>query len=202
MKNERETREKLLKSAKEEFMEKGYALASLRNICKNAGVTTGALYFFFKNKEDLFGALVAEPLERIYKVMENHYNDEIKSLTKSLGEKDIHEDAEAALMIVDYLYQYYDEFLLVFTKSQGSIYEKYIDKFIEISERHYRVLADKTSEVCEAEKIDNYMIHWFAHLQIYSFVELITHNLSREDAKKQIKTIVKVLISGWLSMFK
>ena len=36
MKDERETKEKLLASAEHEFMEKGYQGASLRNICKNA----------------------------------------------------------------------------------------------------------------------------------------------------------------------
>ena len=40
--------------AKEEFMEKGYNKASLRSICSKAGITTGALYFFFENKEDLY----------------------------------------------------------------------------------------------------------------------------------------------------
>ena len=43
MKNEKETKANLLASAKKEFMEKGYTQASLRNICKNAGVTTGYL---------------------------------------------------------------------------------------------------------------------------------------------------------------
>ena len=43
MKDDRETKEKLLASAEHEFMEKGYQGASLRNISKNAGVTTGAL---------------------------------------------------------------------------------------------------------------------------------------------------------------
>lgn len=51
MKEEKETKERLLISAKKEFVEKGYLQASLRNICKNAGVTTGALYFFFQDKE-------------------------------------------------------------------------------------------------------------------------------------------------------
>ena len=50
MKDEKETREKLLASARQEFLEKGYTQASLRSICKNAGVTTGALYFFFQDK--------------------------------------------------------------------------------------------------------------------------------------------------------
>ena len=43
----KETRQHLLECAKREFLEKGYMKASLRNICKEAGVTTGALYFFF-----------------------------------------------------------------------------------------------------------------------------------------------------------
>lgn len=43
-----ETRKELLKCAKEEFMDKGFMGASLRNICQKAGVTTGALYFFLR----------------------------------------------------------------------------------------------------------------------------------------------------------
>ena len=50
MGTDHETEAKLLASAKSEFLEKGYAKASLRKICANAGMTTGALYFFFKDK--------------------------------------------------------------------------------------------------------------------------------------------------------
>lgn len=64
MGDELETREKLLESAMAEFSENGYMKASLRKICADAGVTTGALYFFFKNKNDLFKAIVDEPLKR------------------------------------------------------------------------------------------------------------------------------------------
>ena len=42
-----ETRKELLKCAKEEFMDKGFMGASLRNICQKAGVTTGAFIFLF-----------------------------------------------------------------------------------------------------------------------------------------------------------
>ena len=66
MNDEKETVRKLSDSAKKEFMEKGFMKASLRNICKNAGVTTGALYFFFKDKDALFVSLIQEPLKRVY----------------------------------------------------------------------------------------------------------------------------------------
>ena len=45
-------------AAKEEFMEKGFQAASLRNIAKTAGVTTGAFYGYYDSKEELFAALV------------------------------------------------------------------------------------------------------------------------------------------------
>ena len=56
MKNDTEykKREVLIEAAKKEFLEKGYNKASLRTICSKAGVTTGALYFFFENKAELF----------------------------------------------------------------------------------------------------------------------------------------------------
>ena len=86
MKNDKETRERLLISAKQEFLENGYMRASLRNICKNAGVTTGALYFFLQDKEDLIASLEQEPLDKVYKSMNQHYQEEkgqgVKTLEK------------------------------------------------------------------------------------------------------------------------
>ena len=67
MDNEKETKKRLQECAMKEFSEKGYMKASLRNICKEAGVTTGALYFFFKDKEDLFASLVDEPIRLLHR---------------------------------------------------------------------------------------------------------------------------------------
>lgn len=40
-------------AAKKEFLEKGFRSASLRNIVKSAGVTTGAFYGYYSSKEEL-----------------------------------------------------------------------------------------------------------------------------------------------------
>jgi len=53
-------------------MEKGYMNASLRNICRNAGVTTGALYFFFEDKADLFRAITKETIDVFFQIMQKH----------------------------------------------------------------------------------------------------------------------------------
>jgi AcrR family transcriptional regulator len=50
--------ERILSCAKEGFLEKGYADASLRTIAAKAETTTGSIYSRFRDKEGLFGALV------------------------------------------------------------------------------------------------------------------------------------------------
>ena len=52
-----QTRSNLLNAALNVFYERGVSKASLDEIAKAAGVTRGALYWHFKNKEDLFEAL-------------------------------------------------------------------------------------------------------------------------------------------------
>ncbi|MEU0086105.1 ScbR family autoregulator-binding transcription factor [Streptomyces sp. NPDC006274] len=54
------TREALLRAAAETFDESGYAGAGLNRILARAGVTTGAMYFHFKSKEDLARAVIVE----------------------------------------------------------------------------------------------------------------------------------------------
>lgn len=60
------TREALLQAALEVFYRNGVAAASLQEIAQHAGVTRGALYWHFKNKEDLFDALFQEQFNKIH----------------------------------------------------------------------------------------------------------------------------------------
>ena len=52
------TLEKIQEAALTEFLDKGFLGASLRQIVKNAGVTTGAFYGYFSSKEALFASIV------------------------------------------------------------------------------------------------------------------------------------------------
>ena len=197
MKEEKETRQKLLDSAKAEFLEKGYMNASLRNICKNAGVTTGALYFFFKDKEDLFGALVSEPLDQLFAVMEKHYKEEAEEIDKDGLKVDFTSDYEMAGMLIHFMYQYYEEFQMILTKSQGSKYENCVDQCVALTEQHYRRVIDRIEKASGKQIFDEYTIHWFSHMEIDIFVKLLTHEPSEEAAMQHLGIIMKYLIAGW-----
>ncbi|MCE8019476.1 TetR family transcriptional regulator [Halomonas sp. MCCC 1A11036] len=52
------TREALLDAAEAVFLERGVARTSLEQIARHAGMTRGAVYWHFKNKADLFRAML------------------------------------------------------------------------------------------------------------------------------------------------
>ncbi len=62
------TREAILAAAIDLFAEKGVSATTLANIAKQAGVTRGAVYWHFKNKDDLINALkemLIDPVEKM-----------------------------------------------------------------------------------------------------------------------------------------
>ncbi len=62
-----EKKEKILNAAYEEFTEKGYEDASTNKIVKNAGIGKGTLFYYFRNKQDLFEYLIDESIEITFK---------------------------------------------------------------------------------------------------------------------------------------
>lgn len=76
------TREALLTAAEEVFFAKGVARTSLEQIARHAGLTRGAVYWHFKNKGDLFMALVDQVRMPFQSLMEevNKADTEISPL--------------------------------------------------------------------------------------------------------------------------
>lgn len=73
------TKEYLMLAALDTFYQKGIARTSLNEIAQAAGVTRGALYWHFKNKEDLIDALfqrICDDIESCIKEDSNNNNEQ------------------------------------------------------------------------------------------------------------------------------
>lgn len=204
MGDELETREKLLKSALAEFSEKGYMKASLRKICAEAGVTTGALYFFFKNKNDLFAAIVDTPLKELCRLLNEHYmNDaeEMASDDPAVLTAEYHIETHGGMdALVEYMYKYYDVFILLLTKAQGSEYENAVDMVVDMTERGFRASADRAAQKMPGYHVDEYMLHWITHISVDAYTHLLTHERDVERAKLHMRRIMEFLINIWFTM--
>ncbi len=190
-------RELLIKAAKEEFMEKGYNKASLRNICAKAGVTTGALYFFFENKEDLYEEIVGGPRKELAELIKRHMEEDKESAKNVTIFDDMFLDhSEEADMFVECIYKNYDSFILMLTKGKEGELEKWTDYFVKLIEK---TSTDMMMEI-PAFKEDPFMTHWVSHTIVDSFIHVMLHESKEEEAKKQIRKILNFIVKGWASV--
>ncbi|WP_308797973.1 TetR/AcrR family transcriptional regulator [Agromyces silvae] len=95
----KQTRSRLIQIAAREFDRVGYPKASLSAVCRQAGLTTGALYHYFDSKSELAGAILDDHMERIETM-----SDEVRSTTRSSVERLVYFMAAlSALLTEDYL---------------------------------------------------------------------------------------------------
>ncbi|MCR4686506.1 MAG: TetR/AcrR family transcriptional regulator [Lachnospiraceae bacterium] len=204
MKEDKKTKEKLTKCAKKEFIEKGYIKASLRNICKEAGVTTGALYFFFKDKEELFDSVVGKPLMELQGAIKEHFSseDDLEGGLENITPTSLTDDYEAAVKILDVLFRYKEEILLVMNNAQGTRYENIIDEYVNFIYNHYLNLFCKMKGYKDKKQLtdeDRFIVHWMSHDQIDIFIHILTHCKDKEEGARQMKNMFNYMVGGWIS---
>ncbi len=148
---------RLLASAEEEFLKQGFLKAELKTICKNAGITTGALYKRFKGKEELFAAIV----ESIVNELETFLSERSAIDLSLLSDEDIYRSwlmsYEAMLPMFHMIYQQREKFTLLIDRASGTRYESfnhdYVTRMSYAYEKYYTEVkkrgmarADITSE--------------------------------------------------------
>ena len=69
------TRQKVLDAARGLFAERGYEPATIRDIAKGAGMSTGAVFANFQDKAELFEAVLTEDMAGLAEVMLNGAGD-------------------------------------------------------------------------------------------------------------------------------
>lgn len=199
MSNEESTTLKnILSAGKAEFLEKDFNSASLRNIVKTAGVTTGAFYGYFSGKEALFAALVEEHAKAIMNIF--------MSAQESFGElsdeeKINHMGVESRTSlneIVDYIYEHFDEFKLIICKSEGTSYENFIHNMVEIEvEETYQFIDALRSQGKRVPNIEKAVCHMIVSGMFSGIFELIEHDMKKENAKKYVSEFQDFYIAGW-----
>lgn len=72
-------KKQLLDAALHVFATQGFEKASMREIAANAGLTTGAIYYHYKNKDDLYYDAVKESAYFVHKLSEKDKDSKLKT---------------------------------------------------------------------------------------------------------------------------
>ena len=146
----------LLNSGKDQFLAYGFEKASLRTICKKAGLTTGAFYNHFSGQEDLFSSLVEPMIHGFRKMYQNVISQELADLTTGV---------ENELTSITYAIDHKDEFRLLFECSKGTKYEGFKEHLIqEVFYPSYQEVFDRYA----GRHVDPALVRIILHMKIDS----------------------------------
>lgn len=192
------TSEKILNSAKKEFLEKGFEKSSMRTIAKNANLTTGALYTRFKSKDDLFCNIVKDFANYLID-MNNSWNTLIFT---DLDRGDVENTWKTATdykkQMIDYIFKNYDIFLLLFQSSSGSSYEDFFDMLVDTEEREIsRYFLELKKHGYNVKTFLKEDIHALAVGQKQAIFEIIRQKRPKQETIKAIDTIYEFYYFAW-----
>lgn len=196
--DEQNTLQNILTAAKTEFLQKGFQKASLRNIVKNAGVTTGAFYGYFSNKEALFSALVekhaAAIMGRFMRVQED-----FMKLPKETQPEQMGKSSESYLTwMIDYIYANYDAFKLIICCSEGTAYADFVHTMVEIEVECTYAFVDVLRTLGhELPDLDRQFCHIVCSGMFTGMFEMVVHDMPREYAHHYVSQLREFYTAGW-----
>ena len=196
-----ETKQKLLESAKKEFLEKGFTGASLRTIAANAGVTTGAMYRHFKDKDAFFCALVDDVIDYVTQMVmlantDNHQLFDNMSIKNHMSFEN-----ESAKSLINYMYDNFDAFTLLLTKSAGSTHEFFRDEICDLYTKNFDIICKwMYKQKIATKKIPQMTVHTIASTVINAYCEIVLHKLDKKEALAYIESIVEFTNYGCMHM--
>ena len=168
----------LLKSGRKEFLAHGFEKASLRVICKKAGLTTGAFYSHFSGKEELFDALVKPMIDGFFRLYKSVIAEELSDLTTGVDNE---------LTSITYAVRHRDEFRLLFECSAGTKYEGFRERLInEVFYPGYQAVFDRYAGRDAGNPVDPALVRLILRMKFEEYMELIYGGYSMEEIRRLI----------------
>jgi len=192
------TLEKIQQAALTEFLDKGFLSASLRQIVKNAGVTTGAFYGYFSCKEALFASIV-EP--HAAALMGRFMEAQTSFAGRPEAEQPEHmgEDSESCLdWMVDYICQNREPVKLLLCRAEGTGYESFVHNMVEVEVeytlRYMEVLRRLGRRV---PTLSRSLCHIIASGMFNGIFEIVVHDMPRDQAMRDVDQLRAFYTAGW-----
>jgi len=181
-----ELRHAILRAAQDEFLQKGYLSASVKQIAAMVGISVGNLYRYYSGKDALFDAVVAPVYNELESMLRDHGVPQADTDTGHIVELVVKRLTEIAG-------EYRKPLLILIDGSKGTRYEEAVRQF-------YKMMADDVTKHMEeyndrqGQEVFTKHASWpvsVAFLQGY--FEIIRRHIDAED----FHHILRQYISFW-----
>lgn len=175
--NDREnSKELIIRAGKKEFLKYGYKGASLRNICKQAGVTTGAFYFQFENKEQLLDEILRPVITYFSAMVQKSTMEEFEGESSS---------ADGDEQMLEMLWNYKEECQILLEGTAGTAYEKVFEELQEGLRQGFLLFFGKYG----ISDVDEKLLDVIVRMRVESYLTIIRKEYTLEETKKLARQI-------------
>ena len=188
-----ETRTKLLDAAEEVFFEKGVARASLNEIAQRAGATRGAVYWHFKDKVDVFTAVLSRICTPFEEICDDKYGELSplarirRSIYAVFDSKDADERRRKVFDTALFKMEYVGEL------------ESVREEHVESSECSRRKFADDLTLAAMEQGVVMPMTPTEAALGLHSLFVGLIHGWVLNEGNFQLRKIGELSVEAYLS---
>lgn len=193
------TEAKILFAAKREFLDKSFSGTSVRTIAEKAGLTTGALYNKFKDKDSIFAALIGNVFNEFLSLLKQTHTDSSDDGFYSMKTTDVSFITEVSrrrfIRMLDFFYDNYDEMRLVICNSKGSSYENAFDEVIELMEAE--TIRWLKKDGINVTRRTEFFIHVTVSSHFENMKEIFYHNLEKSEALDYVLDFNAYHCGGW-----
>lgn len=193
-----DTEKNILNTARKHFLKDGFSGASLRNIVKDAGLTTGAFYKYYPTKEALFDALTDPYIEHIYQIYDHVVEDFEKLSAKEQISNMSDTSGDGIDQMIDYIYEHYDNFRLLLKCGDSGKFETFIHNMVDREMRSSLEYVKKMKEDgIEIPIVGESLMHMIYTGFFSSIFQIIEHDIDKETAKRNVHKLREFNTGGW-----
>ena len=175
-----EIREKILSSALDSFLEKGFRDSSMQEIAQRAGIATGNIYHYFRNKDTLLSTLI----EPVLKEVKGIFGVRIKDLPMLNMEEGMGISGKKMDAFIRVYQSNRKVFVLLFEKSDATKFDSTKADVIE-SLSAAIIRAKNTFTKTPATPEQEMLIRAFATAYISGIISILTSQ-TEEDLKLRV----------------
>ncbi|MDD2437035.1 MAG: TetR/AcrR family transcriptional regulator [Massilibacteroides sp.] len=192
--------ESILLTARKEFLSAGFKDASMRAIAQGANVGLSNIYNYFRNKDDIFRAIVQPALDDIYAYIDRQHSEENTDLERFSTIYYQEEAVESYIRLIDC---YREELYLLFFQSEGSSIKNFRETFtdyltdVNIS---YQQIVKKHYPA--SKEVSLFFMHTLSAWMVSILSEIIRHRISRRRMREFFREYFRFEFAGWQELIE
>ena len=192
------THEHILESALKSFSSVGFRASSIRQICRDTGVTNGAFYAHFDSKEDLFAKLVEPTVNEFFSLFSSEKErymqvhsaeDIIPSLQQSFSSDEL---------MIHFIYEHEAIFRLLLTASGGTPYEDFPAKLIEAEKSGTRSFFEQCLPyIAKPENLSENLGNQCSAMIVHTVFDCLLNGKKESDTIRETQLASEFCLEGF-----